>query len=31
VIAEFFDSDLHQTVYSQRLLIVIAKELLETL
>ncbi len=31
VIAEFFDGDLHQTVYQQRLLIVTAKELLETL
>jgi hypothetical protein len=31
VIAEFFESDLHQTVYRQRLLIVTAKELLETL
>jgi uncharacterized protein len=31
VIAEFFDSDLHQTVFRQRLLIVTAKELLETL
>lgn len=31
IIAEFFDSNLHQTVYRQRLLIVIAKELLETL
>lgn len=31
VIAEFFGGDLHQTVYRQRLLIVTAKELLETL
>ena len=31
VIAEFFAGDLHQTVYRQRLLIVAAKELLETL
>ena len=31
VIAEFFSGDLHQTVYRQRLLIVSAKELLETL
>jgi hypothetical protein len=31
VIAEFFGADLHQTVYRQRLLIVTAKELLETL
>jgi uncharacterized protein len=31
VIAEFFDGDLHQTVYRQRLLIVTAKELLERL
>jgi uncharacterized protein len=31
IIAEFFDGDLHQTVYRQRLLIVAAKELLETL
>src|SRR5690242_21514731 len=31
VIAELFDGDLHQTVYRQRLLIVTAKELLETL
>jgi hypothetical protein len=30
VIAEFFGSDLHQTVYRQRLLIVTAKEWLET-
>jgi|SRR5579859_6179315 len=30
VIAEFFAGDLHQTVYRQRLLIVTAKELLET-
>lgn len=29
VIAEFFDGDLHQTVYRQRLLIVTAKEMLE--
>lgn len=29
VIAEFFDGDLHQTVYRQRLLIVTAKEILE--
>jgi uncharacterized protein len=31
VIAEFFSSDLHTTVYRQRLLIVIAKELLEAM
>src|SRR5262245_36393932 len=31
VIAEFFSSDLHTTVYRQRLLVVLAKELLETL
>jgi hypothetical protein len=31
VIAELFSGDLHQTVYRQRLLIVTAKELLETL
>ena len=31
IIAEFFGGDLHQTVYRQRLLIVTAKELLETL
>ncbi len=31
LIAEFFSGDLHQTVYRQRLLIVTAKELLETL
>ncbi len=31
VIAEFFEGSLHQTVYRQRLLIVMAKELLETL
>jgi hypothetical protein len=31
VIAEFFSGDLHQMVYRQRLLIVTAKELLETL
>lgn len=31
VIAEFFSSDLHTTVYRQRLLIVTAKELLETM
>lgn len=31
VIVEFFAGDLHQTVYRQRLLIVTAKELLETL
>src|SRR5262245_30341675 len=31
VIAELFGADLHQTVYRQRLLIVVAKELLETL
>jgi len=31
VIAEFFSGNLHQTVYCQRLLIVTAKELLETL
>ena len=31
VIAELFSGDLHQTVYQQRLLIVTAKELLETL
>ena len=31
VIAEFFSGDLHQAVYRQRLLIVAAKELLETL
>lgn len=31
VIAEFFSSDLHTTVYRQRLLVVTAKELLETL
>lgn len=30
VIAEFFGGDLHQTVYRQRLLVVAAKELLET-
>lgn len=30
VIAEFFEGTLHQTVYRQRLLIVTAKELLET-
>src|SRR5262245_23112456 len=30
MIAEFFSGDLHQTVYRQRLLIVTAKELLET-
>jgi uncharacterized protein len=29
LIAEFFDGDLHQTVYRQRLLIVTAKEILE--
>jgi uncharacterized protein len=31
LIAEFFGGDLHQTVYRQRLLIVTARELLETL
>lgn len=31
IIAEFFDGDLHQAVYRQRLLMVTAKELLETL
>lgn len=31
IIAELFDGDLHQTVYRQRLLIVTAKELLETM
>ena len=31
VIAEFFEGTLHQTVYRQRLLIVTAKELLETI